>query len=451
MKNNKRIFISQCMIVKDEEKNIEKALSWGKGVMWEQIVIDTGSTDRTAELAGKLGAKVFHLEWAEDFSAAKNYAIQKARGDWIVFLDADEYMTEEDAKKLPYIFAQLSRKGFDGSTALLHNLDDTGRIFSSCSHLRFFRNIPDIRYKRRIHEQLVSLSGRELQVMDGTQEFSIFHTGYQRAASTEKKKSGRNRRMLQRELEEYPDDPELMGYMGDECFDDGELEEAERWYRQAVAHMPGELKEHDQRSATTFVRLLMTLTERETIGWPDVQDMYQQGVQAFPKEADLDYMAGRFLVMHGSPEEAVEYLETALGKLEAYGSTNKALFLAGNLGDACDLLAKSCYETGQLQKCVTYAVEHLKCERYEMKPLVWLLKALFHEEEQIQDQEKCEAVMGFLAKLYDLPALKDRLFVMKAAQKAGCSGFAGYVKEHYFTPDEQKMLGIQEDDKGAMI
>ena len=196
MKNNKRIFISQCMIVKDEEKNIEKALSWGKGVMWEQIVIDTGSTDRTAELAGKLGAKVFHLEWAEDFSAAKNYAIQKARGDWIVFLDADEYMTEEDAKKLPYIFAQLSRKGFDGSTALLHNLDDTGRIFSSCSHLRFFRNIPDIRYKRRIHEQLVSLSGRELQVMDGTQEFSIFHTGYQRAASTEKKKSGRNRRML---------------------------------------------------------------------------------------------------------------------------------------------------------------------------------------------------------------------------------------------------------------
>ena len=136
MKNNKRIFISQCMIVKDEEKNIEKALSWGKGVMWEQIVIDTGSTDRTAELAGKLGAKVFHLEWPEDFSAAKNYAIQKARGDWIVFLDADEYMTEEDAKKLPYIFAQLSRKGFDGSTALLHNLDDTGRIFSSCSSVR---------------------------------------------------------------------------------------------------------------------------------------------------------------------------------------------------------------------------------------------------------------------------------------------------------------------------
>ena len=57
MKNNERIRISQCMIVKNEEKNIEKALSWGKGVMWEQIVIDTGSTDRTAELAGKLGAK----------------------------------------------------------------------------------------------------------------------------------------------------------------------------------------------------------------------------------------------------------------------------------------------------------------------------------------------------------------------------------------------------------
>ena len=85
-----------------------------------------------------------------------------------------------------------------------------------------------------------------------------------------------------------------------------------------------------------------------------------------------------------------------------------------------------------------------------MKPLVWLLKALFHEEESIQDQEKHEAVMGFLSKIYDLPALKDRLFVMKTAQRAECDGFAGYVREHYFTPDEQKMLGIQEDEKGEV-
>ena len=79
--------LSQCMIVKNEERNIERALRWGKGVVWEQIVVDTGSTDRTVELAEKMGAKVFYFEWQDDFSAAKNFAISKASGDWIAFLD----------------------------------------------------------------------------------------------------------------------------------------------------------------------------------------------------------------------------------------------------------------------------------------------------------------------------------------------------------------------------
>ena len=97
MKTKAENRISQCMIVKNEERNIERALSWGKAVIWEQIVVDTGSTDRTVELAKKMGAKVFFLEWPEDFAAAKNYAIDRAEGEWIVFLDADEHMTEKDA------------------------------------------------------------------------------------------------------------------------------------------------------------------------------------------------------------------------------------------------------------------------------------------------------------------------------------------------------------------
>lgn len=95
-----RIRLSQCMIVKNEEKNIQRALSWGKDIMWEQIVVDTGSTDRTVELAREMGAKIYHFSWIDDFSAAKNYAIEQAEGDWIVFLDADEYFLAEDTKKL---------------------------------------------------------------------------------------------------------------------------------------------------------------------------------------------------------------------------------------------------------------------------------------------------------------------------------------------------------------
>lgn len=438
LKTEKEIRISQCMIVKNEEKNIERALSWGKAVMWEQIVVDTGSTDRTVELAGQMGAKVFFMKWQDDFAEAKNYAIEQAKGDWIVFLDADEYMTEEDAGKLPEVFKRLGQEKYDGVTAFLHNLDENGRIFSSCSHLRFFRNIPDIRYWRRIHEQLISRSGRELRIMDGTRELSILHTGYQGAAFAGKKKSNRNQKMLQKELEEHPDDPELLGYMGDEYFDVRETEEAKYWYRRAIASMPAEYREYDQRSAATFTRLLMLLTEKEDVDWAETEAVYQQAVKAFPKEADLDYIAGRCFASHGQPAEGIRYLEQALYKLEQYGCTNRALFLAGNLGEAYDLLAKCGYETGDLQRCVACAVEHLKYEPYEMKPLFWLLKALFQNDSQGQ----CEAVMGFLSKIYDCSALKDRLFVMKTAQQAGCGGLVSYMISNYFTADEKKLLGI---------
>ena len=75
--------ISQCMIVKNEESNIERALSWGKGSVSEQIVVDTGSTDRTVEIARNMGTKVYEFPWIDDFAAAKNYAISKANYEWI--------------------------------------------------------------------------------------------------------------------------------------------------------------------------------------------------------------------------------------------------------------------------------------------------------------------------------------------------------------------------------
>ena len=101
--------LSQCMIVKNEETNIERALSWGKDIVHEQIVVDTGSTDRTVELARAMGAKVYDFEWIDDFAAAKNYAISKASGEWIAFLDADEYFPPEEAEKLMPLLNQLAR------------------------------------------------------------------------------------------------------------------------------------------------------------------------------------------------------------------------------------------------------------------------------------------------------------------------------------------------------
>ena len=128
-----KVRISQCMIVKNEERNIERALSWGRNVMWEQIVIDTGSEDRTVEIARKLGAKVCFFPWTDDFAAAKNYAIQQCGGEWVAFLDADEYMTAEDVKKLPQIIETLNQRKLDGLSTAWQQLDDKGEEIGRAS------------------------------------------------------------------------------------------------------------------------------------------------------------------------------------------------------------------------------------------------------------------------------------------------------------------------------
>lgn len=424
------------MIVKNEENNIERALSWGKSVMWEQIVVDTGSTDHTVRIAEQMGARICYFPWVNDFAAAKNYAISQAKGDWIALLDADEYMRPEDAAKLPGVLRQLSARGFDGLSTGWQQLDDEGNIFSSGTQVRVFRNDPKIRYRRRIHEQLEATGGRELRIGDAVQELSIFHEGYQTKAL--KGKSGRNHRLIEEELKDHPGDHEMMGYMGDEYSADGETAEAIRWYQRAVDHMPPELKEYDQRSAATFTYLLRLLSE-EKVSAQEMQKVYDQAVHLLPKESDFDYMMGRFFAAQEQPESAVMHLEKALQKLDTYGCSNRALLLAGNLQDAYDLLVRCYYQMGNMQACVNRAVTYLKYDRYGMGVLSRLLMALFPGEGTIKEYE---AVRDFLSKLYDMREMKDRLFLIKAAEMSDRMGFYHFLLNYLFTQEERKGLGL---------
>lgn len=433
--------ISQCMIVKNEENNIERALSWGKQVMWEQIVVDTGSTDRTVELAKRMGAKVCHFSWIDDFSAAKNYAIEQCSGDWIAILDADEYMVTEDAQKLPKLLEELERRGLEGLTTGWQQLDDEGKIFSSGTQVRIFRNMPDIRYRRRIHEQLEAVGGRELKLGDVVEEISIFHTGYQKEQL--EKKSGRNLRLIQAELDEKPDDYEMMGYMGDEYFGDREREKAAYWYSQAIGHMPDKLPEYDQRSAVTFTNLLGILAGGEHPSRDKIMQVYEQAVSRLPQEADFDYTMGRFFAAQGQAEQATAYLETALHKLNTYGCNNRALHLAAELLQAYDLLVRCCYEAGQAEKCMNYGVTYLQYDRYGMGVLSRLLQTLLPGGRQHSEQEY-QAVLEFFARFYDYASLKDKVFLVKAAQLSDCREFAEYTTARIYTPQERAQLGFGE-------
>ncbi|MEY8339502.1 glycosyltransferase family 2 protein [Lachnospiraceae bacterium 62-35] len=440
MKREKQVRVSQCMIVKNEAHNIERALSWGRDMMWEQVVVDTGSTDNTVELAEKMGARIFSFSWTDDFAAAKNYAISKAEGDWIAFLDADEYMERDGVEKLKLILQGSQVERLDGISTGWQQLNEKGEIFSSGTQIRFFQNLPDIRYRRRIHEQLESLSGRPLRIGDAVNELSIFHTGYQGKAFEEKKRSNRNRRLIQEELREHPEDYEMMGYMGDEYFSEGSMKEAEEWYFRSIAHMPSQLEESDQRSAVTFSRLLTILTEGEGASWERGKEIYAKAVGYLPKEADFDYLIGRFFAAKGEAEKAVFYLEAAIHKLNTFGCSNKALLLAANLLEAYDLLVRCSYEARQWDKCTAYGAACLKYDKYRMGVLSCLLKALISDRKECDGREdEYEQVLGFFAKIYD-NSLKDRLFLVKTSRLSGCGGFSEYLSNRLFSNQELELL-----------
>ncbi|MEK6837799.1 MAG: glycosyltransferase family 2 protein, partial [Nanoarchaeota archaeon] len=117
--------ISLCMIVKDEAAWMEKCISSAKGLAGQIIVVDTGSSDNTVEIAKKLGAKVYHFEWNDDTSAARNESIRHATGDWILVLDADETIAKQDFGKVRELTQSTE---FDGYALVQRNYtNDTYR------------------------------------------------------------------------------------------------------------------------------------------------------------------------------------------------------------------------------------------------------------------------------------------------------------------------------------
>jgi hypothetical protein len=145
--------LSLVMIVRDEEEMLPRTLEAIKPAVDEIIIVDTGSTDSTIEIARSFGAKVIEREWTGSFSEARNASLEAATGDWWIYLDADEVLVSEDVDRLRALAGQTWREAF-----FLHETNFTGDegtgISVVHSALRMFRNRPKYRFSGRLHEQI---------------------------------------------------------------------------------------------------------------------------------------------------------------------------------------------------------------------------------------------------------------------------------------------------------
>ncbi|MBI2321845.1 MAG: glycosyltransferase [Chloroflexi bacterium] len=201
--------LSVCVIAKNEEENVPRCLGSVRDVADEIVFIDTGSTDRTVELARELGAEVYHVQWQNDFAAAKNAAISHATGDWILFLDADEALTPGYGPRLRALIAQHPTEPPVALRVLIRNWLGDERNPTEFTHRlpRLFTRHPRIAYRGPIHEQLLHLDDVTQLQYPSTDEVVIDHFGYARQVMQRKGKFQRNLPMLERYLAEHPYDP----------------------------------------------------------------------------------------------------------------------------------------------------------------------------------------------------------------------------------------------------
>ncbi len=187
--------ISLCMIVKNEEGNLPKSLAPIAAYFDEVILVDTGSTDRTRDLAGNYGAKVFEIPWRDDFAGARNESIARASGDWIFWFDADNRIAVEDARKMRR-FIESPRDRIFWCTEVVEPKGE--RLIQK----RIFPRLPGFNFIGRIHEQLSHPAEGIRYVMT---DIRIYHWGYVDKELL-KAKGMRNLRILQEVLDQNPED-----------------------------------------------------------------------------------------------------------------------------------------------------------------------------------------------------------------------------------------------------
>ncbi|WP_082562161.1 tetratricopeptide repeat-containing glycosyltransferase family 2 protein [Paenibacillus sp. Root444D2] len=282
--------LSLCMIVKNEEKVLERCLLSVKTLVDEIIIVDTGSIDQTKAIAARHTDKVYDFSWMNDFSAARNESIRHASGRWILILDADEYVQPADHDKLRKFLLEYKSDRPCGFVLNIMNFGGSGNDESNVTEstgARLFLNAQSIRYIEPIHEQLTSDFGTPLFT---PYPFLIFHTGYTVQVVQEKNKSERNLSILEKmNAGEKRNNPYFCFVLGNEYTSAGREDEALDVYRRSL--------ERSSPSDTWYFYLLerLAVLEMKKGNYSKAHVNIRNGIKLLPERTDFLCMEGILL------------------------------------------------------------------------------------------------------------------------------------------------------------
>jgi GT2 family glycosyltransferase len=275
---------SLCIIARNEEANLPDCLRSAADLFDEIIVVDTGSTDRTKEIAAGFGARVFDFPWCDSFAAARNECLRHATGDWIFWMDADDRLDEENRHKLRALLAGLNADNAVYSMKCLCLPDPVTGTATVVDHIRLFRNDPQIRWEHRVHEQILP-AARRAGALVRFAEVVIHHAGYQDPA-LRRRKLERDLRLLRLEEAEQPDHPFTLFNLGSVFHEMGQPAEALTALRRSLE------RSHPRDSIVRKLYALIMQCQRQ-LGRPaEALADCQAGRRLYPDDTELLFDEG---------------------------------------------------------------------------------------------------------------------------------------------------------------
>ncbi|WPC41068.1 glycosyltransferase [Clostridium sp. JS66] len=204
--------ITLCMIVKNEEINLRKSLKAVYPFIDEIIVVDTGSTDKTKDIAKGFTDKVYDFEWCNDFAKARNFAISKASNDWILVLDADEVIVEFYSNSILKFIEDKNNSKVVGRIKIINFLDCSSKNKTQTERLSRLFNKNYFHYEGIVHEQVTALSEKAYTVIPV--DIAVNHFGYTKDVLRKTSKLQRNIELLKKAVENNPKDSYYLYQLG---------------------------------------------------------------------------------------------------------------------------------------------------------------------------------------------------------------------------------------------
>jgi glycosyltransferase involved in cell wall biosynthesis len=289
--------LSVCLIVRDNEKIIYGCIESIRPWVDEIVVVDTGSRDKTKSICEALGARVFDFEWCDDFSAARNESLRFASGEWILWMDSDDVIPEEQGRRLRELIDGPHDSRRLGYVMQVRCISKFANEMTVVDHVKMIRNLPGIRFEHRIHEQILP-SIRRMNGEVGFTDIFLVHIGSSQVLKSRERKLDRDLRILHLDLMDRPGHPFVLFNLGMTNEDAGQYAQAEAFLRECIAR--SSIGESHLRKAWALL-----------INCLKAQEQFDQAFEAatlaltvFPSDKELRFRRAALLQTIGRLREA---------------------------------------------------------------------------------------------------------------------------------------------------